>query len=331
MHDTTESSRRLISAERGRPQNAPVGLPDGLLPQTTLMGLPDELLTKIVGYAVTSDEAINLYPETFEQNLTQMRQKLSAPFATTPRLLAMAAAEFSASNLVYRTSMRTLHVDKWRKAASYDPDSAAAAEEDLGNDLEALGVKSDHGRRLWFGSQHSPAYIEQSAKEVRHLELLMVLEVAGGKLDQNGNALVRWNTNSMAYLFAQLGKAFPELRSLLVRITTYRTGGQITTFFSSSHSGARIWYAGRRPDLRAQEFRHRIARIIRGVDGLRLLKLKAKAVVLFQQEARDWRKWRDGPLSDPAFNLGQMTDGDRSNVDGFVWRMMDLPSCRVTL
>ncbi|KAK5119795.1 hypothetical protein LTR85_007121 [Meristemomyces frigidus] len=305
-----------------------------VLPHNTLMGLPDELLAKVVGYALTSDEAINLYPETTEQDLSQMRKKLLAPFIGTPRLLAIAESEYSEAELIYRTSIRTLYVDEGRKAEAYNPDTAIDGDEDEASDLEALGVNSDYGRELWFGPQHTPATLTKKAKQVRHLELLMPLEVTGGQLDEVGNA-VRCNTNSTAYHFSQLGKAFPELRSVVVRITTYRIGAQMRTYSAwapeawAAEDGT--WFADERPELQAQEFRYRITSIIESLDRLNPVRIKVKAVVLFQRQTRDWHQWRDGPLNDPDVDFGRMTELDRRDMDGYVRRMMDLPSCQVTL
>lgn len=297
-----------------------------LIPQSTLMGLPDELLTKIIGFAMTSDQAINLYPGTVEQDLLQMRIKLLAPFAGTSRLLAIAEAEYSEANFIYRTTMRGLYVDEWREAATYDPHTAADHFDRGDGKISVQIVDHDYGRKLWFGHHHSLASVEARAKCVTHLELLMPMEVIGGRLDSDNN-LVPGTNRLTGYLIAQLDKAFPELRSLVVRVTTYRIGAQMRTFWGPG----RTWSAGERLDLQAQEFWHRIAGIVQSLDRLPTSQIKAKAIVLFQKEARHRHEWRDGVLNNPAFDLGRFTLPDRCDLDGYVWRMMDFPSCQVAL
>lgn len=321
-HHRVESSNKHINMQNnnGHRSNGP-----NLTAQSTLMGLPNELLIKVISFAVTSDEAIYISYETFDQDLTQLKRRLFAPFAGTPTLLAIAQAELSPAECLHRTQLRRLYVPEWQRAADH---SLHASTDSDGSGPEDPGSENHYGRALWFGPDRSSESIEKSANCVRHLELIVPLEVIGNTTTPTGNT-AQSATNTMTYLFRQLGKAFPELRSLLVRVTTYSIGQRIAMYQRPNAAGE-MRYAHQRPDLVALEFRLRIAKIIEAIDSMRSPELKSKSMIFCQRRGREWREWRDGPLNEPTFEVTRL-QSDRDNVDGFVWRMMDFPSCRVKL
>jgi len=299
-----------------------------LIPQNTLMGLPNELLIKIIGYAVTSDYAINLYPEIFHQDLRLLRDELLAPFAEIPRLLAIAKAGYFDGNLIYRTSLgHQGNIDQYR-AAIYDP--SATVVDGGTDDREDLGL-AYRGEQLlpWFGYDHDLPRVVRLADRIHHVEILMPMHPLGGAI--GGECQQRVVANKIAYRFMLLGKAFPELRSLVVRVTTYRIPER-EVFYSEASSQGRtaVRHAGNCPEFVALEFRRMILSVVKAVDAMRSSKLKQRSIVLFQEKERDWHQWRDGPLSQPTFEVSR-AKFDHKDIESFVWRMMDLPSCRATL
>ncbi|TKA59243.1 hypothetical protein B0A55_12477 [Friedmanniomyces simplex] len=119
-------------------------------------------------------------------------------------------------------------------------------------------------------------------------------------------------------IFGAIRRAFPRLRWLVVRFTTYRIGDRNATFCGANSC----------PDPVSLEFRDRLCDLLAAVEMFNTSHLKEKEVVFFQKPERSWREWRNGPLGEPFVTL-QRSEIDSEDLQGLAWQMMDLPSCRL--
>ena len=269
-----------------------------LVSSNTLMGLPDEIIIKVIGYAITSDDAINYYYDTLEQDLMQMRAKLLAPLGLTPKLLAIAVEEYCLSEFIYRTTLPT----------------------DLIDDIAKGPPQVEQARMLYYKGRAITEEVTKCAEHLRHLELLVPLEPWG--------AFPMGAIRRRTLAFGMLERAFPELRTLVGRLTTYRLASRPHLGQRAAQNLALLSMENSHEDF-GKKMQFHIAIIVRAFRDMCHAKLKVKVVVLFQKKERDWRQWRDGPLDQPFFEINGSHDDD--GIDGLVWRMMDMPSCRVTL
>ncbi|KAK0346688.1 hypothetical protein LTR02_014001 [Friedmanniomyces endolithicus] len=262
-----------------------------LIAKNTLEGLPDELLVKIVGHTLETREAVNLSPGTTRQDVDRIKRQLLRPFARSPKLLAMAESQFREEDLI--TPMRH---------------SAVAGVWAL--DHRYLIFKSNDGdcnTKTWIGT---------GAERVQHLEVIWPATpcpvVAPSMLG---------NTWKAQLMFTGTRRAFPHLRSLVVRFTTYRVGDRYSTPFVS--------YNG--PDIVALAFQRQLSHMLTAVLEFSAPHLKDKEIVFQQKPEREWREWRNGPLGEPFMNI-QRSHFDLREPQGLLlaaWQMMDLPSCRL--
>ncbi|KAK1825429.1 hypothetical protein LTR12_000230 [Friedmanniomyces endolithicus] len=272
-----------------------------LIAKNTLKGLPDELLIKIVGHTLETREAVNLSPETTRQDVDRIKCQLLRPFTRSPKLLAMAKSQFREEDLVYRLPLDLVKITPMRH-------SAVAGVWTL--DYRYLIFKSDDG------DCNTTAWIGTGAERVQHLEVIWpetpCPAVASSMLG------IRWKAHLM---FTGLRRAFPHLRSLVLRFTTYRVGDQSSTPFVS-HNG---------PDIVALAFQRQLSHVLAAVLDFKAPHLKDKEIVFQQKSEREWREWRNGPLGEPFMNI-QRSHFDLREPQGLLlaaWQMMDLPSCRL--
>ena len=272
-----------------------------LIARNTLEGLPDELLIKIVGYTLETREAVNLSPETTRQDVDRIKCQLLRPFARSPKLLAMAESQFREEDLVYRLPLDLVKITPMRHSA-------------------VAGVWALDHRYLIFksndGDCNTKTWIGTGAERVQHLEVIWPATpcpvVAPSMLG---------NTWKAQLMFTGTRRAFPHLRSLVVRFTTYRVGDRYSTPFVS--------YNG--PDIVALAFQRQLSHMLTAVLEFSAPHLKDKEIVFQQKPEREWREWRNGPLGEPFMNI-QRSHFDLREPQGLLlaaWQMMDLPSCRL--
>ncbi|KAK0276749.1 hypothetical protein LTR35_002890 [Friedmanniomyces endolithicus] len=272
-----------------------------LIAKNTLEGLPDELLIKIVGHTLETREAVNLSPETTRQDVEWIKCQLLRPFARSPKLLAMVESQFREEDLAYRLPLDLVTISPTRNFA-------------------VLGAQAPKRPDLFFSRNNddcnTTAWIGTGAERVQHLEVIWPATprpaVASSML---GNT---WKAHLM---FTGIRRAFPHLRSLVVRFTTYRVGDRYSTPFVS-HNG---------PDIVALAFQRQLSHVLAAVLEFRAPHLKDKEIVFHQKPERAWREWRNGPLEEPFTDI-QRSHFDLRGPQGLLlaaWQMMDLPSCRL--
>lgn len=138
--------------------------------------------------------------------------------------------------------------------------------------------------------------------------------------------------NKTAYLFARLVRAFPNLRSLVKRITTYQIGQKMSYVRESGPSKhyATFELPGHLSDHVALDFQRRIADVQRAVICTSAPALEEKVIVLFQERERDCQTWRDGPLGDPESHIDHR-DAQQEDAESLAKQMMAPHSCCVQL
>ncbi|KAI6834309.1 hypothetical protein KC340_g12122 [Hortaea werneckii] len=183
----------------------------------------------------------------------------------------------------------------------------------------------------WFGEDLDPAKAARLADRVRNLEILIPMEPSVMiNLEAHDNH--RAAANKTAYLFARLVRAFPNLRSLVTRISTYQVGQKMAYVCEgwSSERYARFKLPERLSGHVALDFQRRITDVVRAVICTSAPALEEKAIVLFQQKERDYRKWRDGRLVDPELHIDHR-HAKQEDAESMAKQMMLQPSCCVQL
>jgi hypothetical protein len=266
------------------------------VPQNTLMGLPNELITKLIEYAVTSDEPINLGPGTLDQDFRRVREKILAPFKEIPFLFSIAENQLTPEDLLYRTTTEGLR---------FMP-------------LTDLPAGANMEKDLYFETEEEVEWIGVGTPWLKYLELAVPMEVISG--DANPAVAVAKVGGVWSLLLHCLSKAFPDLRTLTIRVTTYDVGARVAEFRESSQQKH---LAIERPDLIALQFNYRLAKLVEAVAQHSTPKLKIKTVIWTRADARDWRTWRYGPVFEPEAELGRR-EFETLGVDGVVAQMARL-------
>ncbi|KAK0935392.1 hypothetical protein LTR29_013025 [Friedmanniomyces endolithicus] len=247
-------------------RNDPATKSPRLIAKNTLEGLPDELLVKIVGHTLETKEAVNFSPETTRQDIDRIKRQLLRPFARSPKLLAMAESQFREDDLVYRLPLDLVTISPMQHFAVVGVRAP---------DLPDLFFKCDSGdcnTTMWIGT---------GAKRVQNLEVIWPATPCPVVAPPLLGAM--WKAKLM---LTGIQTAFPHLRSLVVRFTTYRIGDRYATPFVS-HNGS---------DIVALAFQRQLSALLAAVVDFDAPHLKTKEIVFQQKPERSWREWRNGPL-----------------------------------
>ncbi|GAB1725223.1 hypothetical protein NU195Hw_g3974t1 [Hortaea werneckii] len=276
---------------------------------------------------------INLYPNTFRQDLMYLRCERAALLAQRGRVLADSLAGDEEDIFVYRTNLGKLDAGESQQAAI---NGHRAFDRSPGSDCSEAQPSNDMLRERpdfspWFSDDLDPAKAARLADRVRNLEILIPMEPSP-IIDVEAHDDHRAAANKTAYLFARLVRAFPNVRSLVTRITTYEIGHKMT--YVCERGSNKRYAAFELPehlsDHIALGFQRRIADVVRAVICTSAPALKEKAIVLFQERDRDHRRWRDGPLGDPELYIDHR-HAQQQDAESLAKQMMGHPSCCVQL
>ncbi|KAI7162657.1 hypothetical protein KC349_g1892 [Hortaea werneckii] len=275
-------------------------------------------------------QSVNLYPDTFRQDIMYLRCKRVALHAQKTILSAdsLAAGEF-----VYRTDLGKLDTKESQHAAIDGHHAFVRSPGSSGSEIRSSGDMIGECPDLshWFGDNLGPAKAARLADRVRNLEILIPMEPST-VIDMDARDNHRAAANKTAYLFARLVRAFPNLRILVTRIITYQVGQKMSCV---RESGTNKHYAAcelpeRLSDHVALDSQRRVTDVVRAVICTSAPALEEKAIVLFQQKERDYRKWRDGPLGDPELHIDHR-HAQEKDAGSLAKQMMGHPSCCVQL
>ena len=237
-----------------------------------LLGLPDELLLEFVRYAVTTDEAVNLGPETMRQDVLRIHHQLMGPLQCCAQLYRIAMSEFRKENLTYRLHMEHVSIQQTVKAPAQGSVSLDSESEEH---LAGVGMAADVD--LFFRARHGLMWIGTGAQWIKHLELIMPVEprsVLTVGSPQSREARFQ-------HMFAHVRRAFPLLESLLVRVTIYRVGEQDGVIYDPLT--LRFAFVSDTQSVVALRFYEHICHVLSAITALRFSRLKAKHLVLFQE------------------------------------------------
>ncbi|KAI7540675.1 hypothetical protein KC316_g15499 [Hortaea werneckii] len=179
----------------------------------------------------STDSVVNLYPDTFRQDLMYLRCKRVALLAQRTILFAdsLAGHEQDQDIFVYRTNLGKLDAGESQQAAIKGHHAFDRSPSSLDSEIRSSSDVFEGRPNLshWFGDDLDPAKAARLADRVRNLEILIPMEpstVIDLKAYENHHAAA----NKAAYLFARLVRAFPNLQSFVTRITTYEIGRKMS-------------------------------------------------------------------------------------------------------
>ncbi|KAK3112686.1 hypothetical protein LTR53_010767 [Teratosphaeriaceae sp. CCFEE 6253] len=257
------------------------------LAANTLEGLPDELRIQIVKYALATDEAVNLGPETTQQDTERIKRELLRPFTRSPELRAIAEEQMrkqdvGGDSLVHRLHLESVHCKR-------------------------LVTMGGHTTFLdpYFEVDGGTAWIGTSVGHVKHLDIIAPLEPDDIDLSE----VAEW-ARPMQHLFATLPRAFQRLKSLVVRVTAYRMGCRDTAFVDAALGQEVTLNEG--VEMTAV-FQPRIRELVKAVDRIHAPQLRTKEIVFHQKSERCWRTWRNGPLNTPSIILQRSAHGSEDD------------------
>ncbi|KAI6856973.1 hypothetical protein KC338_g8256 [Hortaea werneckii] len=281
----------------------------------------------------SKDSVVNLYPDTFRQDLICLRCKRVSLLAQRGRVLANSSAREEEDIFVYRTNLGKLDAREEHRAAinghrAFDTSpGSSCSEAQSGNDMLGERLNLSH----WFGDNLDPVKAARLADSVRNLEILIPMEPSP-MIDVEAHDNHRAAANKSAYLFARLVRAFPNVRRLVTRLTTYEIGQKMS--YVCERGSNKRYAAFELPehlsDHIALNFQRRITDVVRAVICTSTPALEEKAIVLFQERERDHRRWRDGPLGDPELHINRR-HAQQGDAEGLAKQMMEHPSCCVQL
>ncbi|KAI6834796.1 hypothetical protein KC367_g2525 [Hortaea werneckii] len=281
----------------------------------------------------STDSLVNLYPDTFRQDLMYLRCKRVSLLAQRGRVLSNSLASGEEEIFVYRTNLGRLDARGSQQAAingHYAFDITPGAS---GSEVHSIGKTLEERPDLnhWFGDDLDPAKAARLADRVRHLEILIPMEPST-MIDVEAHDDHHAAANKTAYLFARLVRAFPNVRSLVTRITTYQIGQKMSYVRESSSSKhyAALELPERLSDHVTLDFQRRITDVVRAVTCTSAPTLEGKAVVLLQERDRDRQKWRDGPFGDPGLHIDHR-NAQQEDAESVAKQMMAHSSCCVQL
>ncbi|KAI6909087.1 hypothetical protein KC318_g5764 [Hortaea werneckii] len=262
-----------------------------------------------------------------------LRCKRVAPLAQRTIVSADSLADNEQEIFVYRTNLGKLDTRESQHAAINGHHASDSSPSSLGSETQSSNDVFEGRPNLshWFGDNLEPAKAARLADRVRNLEILMPMEPTT-MIDLKAHDDHRAAANKTAYLFARLVRAFPNLRSLVTRITTYQVGQKVSYV---RESGTNKHYAAfelpkHLSDHVALDFKRRIADVVRAVIYTSAPALEEKVVVLFQERERDRQKWRDGPLGNPQLHIDHR-HAQQEDAESLANQMMVHPSCCVQL
>ncbi|KAI7238888.1 hypothetical protein KC330_g2332 [Hortaea werneckii] len=277
-----------------------------------------------------TQSVVNLYPDTFRQDIMYLRCKRVALHA---QKTIVSADSLAAGEFVYRTNLGKLDAGESQQAAINGHHAFTRNPGSSGSEIRSSSDMFEGRPNLshWFGDDLDPAKAGRLADRVRNLEILIHMEPST-VIDMEAHNNHRAAANRTAYLFARLVRAFPNLRSLVTRITTYQVGQKMSYVREggSSERYATFELPEHLSDHVALDFQHRIADIVRAVICTSAPAVEEKAIVLFQQKERDYRKWRDGPLGDPELHIDHR-HAQEKDAGSLAKQMIAQPSCCVQL
>ncbi|KAI6799183.1 hypothetical protein KC363_g1565 [Hortaea werneckii] len=254
----------------------------------------------------STDLVVNLYPDTFRQDLMYLGSKRAALLAQRGRVLADSLASDEEDIFVYRTNLGRLDANESQQAAIHGRYAFDGIPGAFGSEVHSPGNTLDERPDLnhWFGDDLDPAKAARLADRVRHLEILIPMEPST-MIDVEAHDDHHAAANKTAYLFARLVRAFPNVRSLVTRIATYQIGQKMSYVRESPSSKhyAAMELPERLSDHVTLDFQRRITDVVRAVICTSAPALRKKAIVLFQEKERDHRRWWDGTLGDPGLHI----------------------------
>ncbi|KAI7338223.1 hypothetical protein KC315_g1862 [Hortaea werneckii] len=281
----------------------------------------------------STDSVVNLYPDTFRQDLMYLRCKRAALLAQRTIVSADSLADDEQDMFVYRTSLGKLDAGESQQATINGHHAFDKNPSSLDSEIRSSSDEFEGRPNLshWFGEDLDPAKAARLADRVRNLEILIPMEPSVMiNLEAHDNH--RAAANKTAYLFARLVRAFPNLRSLVTRISTYQVGQKMSYVCEgwSSERYATFKFPERLSDHVALDFQRRITDVVRAVIRTSGPALEEKVIVLFQERERDRQKWRDGPLGDPELHVDHR-HAQKEDAESLARQMMAQPSCCVQL
>ncbi|KAI6847274.1 hypothetical protein KC332_g2456 [Hortaea werneckii] len=281
----------------------------------------------------SKNSVVNLYPDTFRQDLIYLRCKRVSLLAQRGRVRAESLAREEENIFVYRTNLGKLDPRESQQAAinghhAFDEiPGSSCSEAQPSNGMLGERPNLNH----WFGDDLDPARAARLADRVRNLEILIPMEPSP-ITDVEAHDSHRAAANMTAYLFARLVRAFPNVRRLVTRITTYQIGQKMSYVCEreSNQRYAAFELPEHLSDHVSLDFQRRITDVVRAVICTSTPALEEKAIVLFQESEPDHRRWRDGPLGDPELYINRR-HARQGDAEGLAKQMMGHPSCRVDL
>ncbi|KAI7285376.1 hypothetical protein KC345_g1709 [Hortaea werneckii] len=281
----------------------------------------------------SKDSVVNLYPDTFRQDSMYLRCKRVSQLAQRGRVLADFLAREEEDIFVHRTNLGKLDARESQQAAinghyAFDETPGRSDSEVLINS-DTLGDRPDLNH--WFGDDLDPAIRARLANRVRNLEILIPMEPSP-LINVEAHNDHRAAANKTAYLFARLVRAFPNVRSLVTRITTYQIGRKMSYIRErgSNKRNAGFELPEHLSDHVALDFQRETTDVVRAVICTSAPALQEKFIVLFQERDRDRRRWRDGPLGDLELYINRR-HAQQGDAEGLAKQMMGPPSCCVQL
>ncbi|KAI7543719.1 hypothetical protein KC331_g7234 [Hortaea werneckii] len=315
-----------------------------LLFESTALAIPVSIIPKFMSNHESPDKRAQASksPAMSNEAPTNSSKKFQEKRARCKRVVLLAQrTTVSADSLaddeqdifVYRTNLGKLDAGESQQAAINGHHAFDRSPSSLGPEIRSSSDVFEGRPNLshWFGDNLGPAKAARLADRVRNLEILIPMEPST-VIDMEAHNDHRAAAKKTAYLFARLVRAFPNLRILVTRITTYQVGQKMSCV---RESGTNKHYAAcelpeRLSDHVALDSQRRVTDVVRAVICTSAPALEEKAIVLFQQKERDYRKWRDGPLGDPELHIDHR-HAQEKDAGSLAKQMMGHPSCCVQL
>ena len=279
-----------------------------------LLELPDEVIFGVVNFAQTTDEAVNLGPETTEQDIRRIKRQLFRPFQCCRHLWNIANAAFEQESLVYWLHLEHVKIEAPHPLAVAQP-----------NTMQQVGIGVPGNITIMSVDGLEPIVLGAKAGKVRHLEMIVPLDLRSCEMQFSAPEQV---VRKVQRIYSSLTESFSALESLRVRITSYGMGERdVSLWHLASNSPVS---ASARPDLVANRFVERIRHHVQAVACLSSPSLTEREVWLHQKRERDWRCWRNGPLDRPPHTMRCSAADSEDGYQTLVWDLMDLSSCRLS-
>ena len=283
----------------------------------------------------STDSVVNLYPDTFRQDLKYLRCKRVALLVQRGRVLADSLVADEEDTFVYRTNLGKHDAGESQQAAINGHHAFDRSPGSSGSEIQSSSDVLEGRPNLshWFGNDLDPAKAARLADRVRNMEILIPMEPSTViDLEAHNDHRAAAKSKKIAYLFARLVRAFPNLRSLVTRITTYKIGQKMSYVRESGSS--KLYAAFDLPehlsDHVALDFQRRITDVVGALIRTPAPALKEKAIVLFQERERAHQQWRDGPLGVPELHIDHR-HAQEKDAGSLARQMMAQPSYCVQL